>query len=130
MPDAFPFYRKRQFPTLKPASKAEIFRGSARERGYDTRWDQMSAAHRRREPLCRFCDQGGRVVLAEDVDHMIPIADDGAVHDRENLISLCRPCHNGLKRAMERFARATGQFMKLRDWCMKPETRPERFRVR
>jgi 5-methylcytosine-specific restriction endonuclease McrA len=35
------------------------------------------------------------VVLAELVDHFIPLVA-GGTHDNENLVSMCRPCH-GLK---------------------------------
>jgi 5-methylcytosine-specific restriction endonuclease McrA len=128
--EAYPVYRKRKFPALKPPPTTEKFRGSARERGYDRKWDQMSAAHRRRHPCCEFCDQEGLVVLCDDVDHMIPISDGGPVHDIMNLISLCRPHHNGLKRDLERHARVTGQIARLKDWCLKPETRPEKLRRR
>lgn len=90
----------------------------------------MSEAHRRKNPLCVFCDQLDRAVMCDDVDHMIPIADGGPIHDQSNLISLCRLHHNGLKRDLERHARATNQLARLKDWCLRPETRPDKFRGR
>jgi 5-methylcytosine-specific restriction endonuclease McrA len=131
VPEAPPVYRKTKFPRVQQRSAStERFRGSARERGYDRQWDLMSAAYRRKNPFCAFCEQDGRDILCDDVDHMIPVADDGPVHDVENLISLCRPHHNGLKRDLERYARAHGQIGLLPTWCREPETRPEKFRGR
>lgn len=69
-------------------------RGSARERGYDARWEKVRRLHLMAEPLCRMCGQAGRVMLASMVDHIVPIADGGAVLDDDNLQSLCRRCHD------------------------------------
>lgn len=129
MPDAFPIFRPRQFGPPRKSRRSERFRGSARDRGYDARWDRISLGHRRRYPFCVLCEQRGRTVLADDVDHVIPLVDGGDKYARENRQSLCRDCHNGLKRAMEQFARKTGQVDRLPDWCLKPETRPPRFRA-
>ena len=70
-------------------------RPHATARGYDGRWQKIRAAKRARDPLCELCREAGRVVLAELVDHFIPLAANGT-HDDENLVSMCRSCH-GLK---------------------------------
>lgn len=46
-----------------------------------------------REPLCAECKQGGMVVAASEVDHIIPLAD-GGTNDPENLQALCKACHS------------------------------------
>jgi 5-methylcytosine-specific restriction protein A len=44
------------------------------------------------EPHCRDCRQQGRERLADEVDHITPLAD-GGTNSQDNLRSLCRPCH-------------------------------------
>ncbi|HHW13486.1 MAG TPA: HNH endonuclease [Firmicutes bacterium] len=71
-------------------------RGSARERGYDRRWEkvrQMKLAH---DPLCERCLQAGRVTPATMVHHVRPIRQGGEVLDMANLLSVCRRCHDEL----------------------------------
>ena len=70
-------------------------RPHATARGYDGRWQRIRAIKRARDPLCEWCKEAGRVVIAELVDHYIPLAA-GGTHADENLVSMCRPCH-GLK---------------------------------
>lgn len=69
-------------------------RGSSRERGYDARWERVRRMHLAGEPLCRMCQQAGRVTLAVLVDHITPIRDGGERLDDDNLQSLCRRCHD------------------------------------
>lgn len=47
-----------------------------------------------REPICRSCEQGGRIVAAVEVDHIQPIRLGGARLDFANLQSLCHECHS------------------------------------
>ncbi len=65
-------------------------------RGYDSRWDKVRRMHLQAEPLCRRCATLGRTTPAVMVDHILPIADGGAVLDEDNLQSLCIRCH-GIK---------------------------------
>lgn len=69
-------------------------RGSARQRGYDARWEKVRRMHLAGEPLCRLCSQAGRITPAVLVDHIVPIRDGGARLDDDNLQSLCRRCHD------------------------------------
>ncbi len=80
-------------------------RGTARERGYDTSWDRVRAAFLLGKPLCVGCKAEGRVVVAQDLDHIIPFAgiNDPLRLDVSNLQGLCRVCHNR-KTAMQRHA--------------------------
>ena len=45
------------------------------------------------EPLCRECKRMGRVTAAEEVDHIVPRSEGGALYDMSNLQPLCRECH-------------------------------------
>ena len=45
-----------------------------------------------RDPLCVECERKGRVTLATEVDHRIPLAQGGTDAD-ENLQGLCHDCH-------------------------------------
>ena len=57
------------------------------------RWQRLSRAYRRRNPLCVLCRAEGYVVAAREVDHIIARRDGGAVWDERNLQSLCRTHH-------------------------------------
>jgi 5-methylcytosine-specific restriction protein A len=85
-------------------------------------------AYRRQHPFCEECEAKGVDRICDVVDHMIPLVDGGEKFDLENVWSLCNRCHNGLKRDMERFARANGLIHELPKWCRKPDTRPAKFR--
>lgn len=77
-------------------------RGSARARGYDKTWEKLRAAKLADDPLCEHCEKQGRTTPAQDVDHIIPIRERPDLRlARDNLQSLCRPCHNR-KTARER----------------------------
>lgn len=68
-------------------------------------WTLQSVAERDREPLCRLCKAAGRITAAVCVDHKVPIADGGSMHDVENLQPLCAACHRR-KSAIEARERA------------------------
>ncbi len=45
-----------------------------------------------RQPLCVLCQAQGKVTLASQRDHIIPLAEGGA-DDAANVQGLCEPCH-------------------------------------
>lgn len=71
-------------------------RGTARQRGYDHRWEKLRAWHIARHPLCEDCLLEGNVTAVDDVDHVVPFTsrNDPRRLDPTNLRSLCRPHHN------------------------------------
>lgn len=58
-----------------------------------SRWKRIRLEHLADEPLCRMCTQQSRVTLATEVDHIKPLWEGGQEYDRDNLQSLCSPCH-------------------------------------
>lgn len=78
-------------------------RGSARERGYDTRWDKARGAYLVAHPLCVCCEANGAVVAATLVDHVKPHKGDRSLFwDQANWQGLCDWCHNNVKSVIER----------------------------
>ena len=70
-------------------------RGSRHERGYNSRWARFAKAYLAQNPLCRTCQDKGRVAAAFCVDHIDgkgPLGERG--YDPTNLQPLCESCHN------------------------------------
>jgi len=82
-------------------AKAEAQRYERRQRDprtkqwYGKDWRRVSAAYRRRNPLCEMCKAAGRLRPAEEVHHMVPLAD-GGTHGEGNLQALCKRCHSAI----------------------------------
>jgi len=76
-------------------------RGSARERGYGPAWDKTRKDYALDNPLCEECLLRDIIVPVAVVDHITPLSEGGALHDSENLQSLCWSCHER-KKARER----------------------------
>ena len=72
-------------------------RGTTAQRGYDSRWNRVRALYIKRNPICENCINEGRTNKAEEVHHIIPIKQGGAKYSFDNLMSLCRTCHNKIE---------------------------------
>lgn len=96
---------------------------SSAAKGYGHRWQLARADHLRRNPLCVFCQNAGRLVPATVVDHVeahrlteAKASGDSEriaaawrrFWDRENWQSLCKPCHDSTKQRMEKSGRVAG----------------------
>jgi 5-methylcytosine-specific restriction protein A len=69
------------------------------------KWQKGRAWHLRNNPLCVFCGEKGFAVPATVVDHIKPHKGDrGLFFDASNWQSLCSPCHDGFKQALEKNA--------------------------
>ena len=91
------------------ATPANNRRLSARQRGYNTRWDKARRTHLKGEPLCRMCLAQDRVTQATVVDHIAPHrGDQGLFWDTDNWQSLCRTHHNAAKQSEERSGQTRG----------------------
>jgi len=96
MPFAPPTHRSRapshQTQIERAADKA---RGTARARGYDTKWEKARRAFLAVHPLCAEHARHDRVEPATCVDHIVPHRGDRKLFwDRKNWQSLCTPCHS------------------------------------
>lgn len=72
-------------------------RGSARERGYDARWEVERVAFLRSHPFCRRCEleTPGSIQPATVVDHVVPHKGDEVLFwDQANWQPLCKPHHD------------------------------------
>ncbi len=73
-------------------------RPSARERGYNSKWERERAAFLRLHPVCKFCG-----APSTTVDHIIRHNGDPALFwNRSNWQALCTRCHNSVKQRQER----------------------------
>jgi len=68
-------------------------RESANARGYGNSWRRLRRLVLNAEPLCRECKRNGRIMLATEVDHIVPRAN-GGTNDFDNLQPLCKSCHS------------------------------------
>ena len=59
---------------------------------YGRAWKRIRDRKIRENPLCEECLKNGVIKAAEEVHHILPLAD-GGTSERSNLISLCRSCH-------------------------------------
>jgi 5-methylcytosine-specific restriction protein A len=72
------------------------YRGTAAERGYDSRWQKYSRLYRKKNPLCVMCLDKGLIVPSQHVDHIIAVkgANDPLFYKESNHQALCAPCHS------------------------------------
>lgn len=80
----------------KPKKFSEIRRKPKRKRKTNDilynkqKWRRISRLYRIKNP---FCEIKGCNNFSDHTDHIIPIADGGALYDERNLQSLCISCH-------------------------------------
>ena len=70
-------------------------RGTAAQRGYDSKWHAARTLYLAHHPLCVMCHAEGRIVAATVVDHVVPHEGDHELFwDRANWQALCKRCHD------------------------------------
>ena len=73
------------------------------------RWRRRRRAFLQTNSLCRMCQEIGRTTLATIVDHITPHKEDERLFfDEANWQSLCRRCHDNVKREFDRTGRLRG----------------------
>lgn len=73
-------------------------RPTARQRGYDSRWEKASKGFLAKHPRCTRCGQPATIV-----HHSIPHRGDKAIFwDRSKWVPSCKPCHDGPLQSQER----------------------------
>jgi 5-methylcytosine-specific restriction endonuclease McrA len=84
-------------------------RPSARQRGYDTRWDKARRTYLASHPWCAKCAEQGKRTAATVVDHIKPHRGDQALFwDRANWQGLCKGHHDRTKQREEKRGHAIG----------------------
>lgn len=82
-------------PITKRHGDYDTFRGTAAQRGYNSRWRKARLTYLGSNPLCAHCEAQGRIVPATEVDHITPHRGDQALFwDTDNWQPLCKPCHS------------------------------------
>ena len=70
-------------------------RASASERGYDHRWRIARKKYLKEHPLCVKCQEQGKLIKADVVDHIKPHRGDKTLFwDQSNWQALCKKCHD------------------------------------
>jgi 5-methylcytosine-specific restriction enzyme A len=77
---------------------------------YNTaQWKHLRLSQLSIEPLCRFCDERGKIEPANVVDHIIAHKGKQSLFfNPNNLQSLCKQCHDKDKAVIERGALVIG----------------------
>ena len=60
---------------------------------HSKRWQVVRKMYIESHPVCEDCLKHRQFTPAEEVHHIVPLADGGAPYDESNLRSLCRCCH-------------------------------------
>ena len=68
-------------------------RSSDVNKKYGRAWKRIRDRYAREHPLCEMCKEDGRLTPTDEVHHILPVSQ-GGTHDRSNLMSLCKSCHN------------------------------------
>lgn len=55
-------------------------------------WRRLRARILAAQPLCVHCERAGRVTLATELDHRVPLSQ-GGTDDPANLDPICSDCH-------------------------------------
>lgn len=70
-------------------------RGTASQRGYDSRWNKARKSFLENNPLCVRCKAEGVIKAANVVDHITPHrGDQGLFWSLANWQALCKKCHD------------------------------------
>jgi 5-methylcytosine-specific restriction protein A len=97
MPFKPPSFRPSHLPSRAEQDRE---RGSARQRGYDSRWEKARLAFLAEHPLCVTCEAKGIIEPATVVDHVIPHRGNVDLFwDPGNWQALCVACHNAKTKA-------------------------------
>ncbi len=81
--------------------KAKLHRKpSGLQSNYNNAWAKVSINYRKAHPLCECCLHLGTMTditaggYKGCVDHMIPITRNGSMYNLDNLLALCKGCHD------------------------------------
>ena len=93
-------------PTIPKATHSRLLKAKIQRQGsgmqdvYDSNWAKTSRTYRILNPLCEVCKAVGLLVDVTPggykgcVDHMVPVSLGGNLYNRDNLLALCKSCHD------------------------------------
>lgn len=82
--------------------QADLRRGTAQQRGYDSKWSREAKSYRDDHPLCVGCMAVGRIEPSTLTDHIIPHkGDEKLFWGRSNWQALCKWHHDVVKQRLE-----------------------------
>ncbi len=64
-------------------------------------WQTKRQMQLKREPLCRYCKEQGRITAATVADHITPHKGNAEAFWNNELQSLCKHCHDSIKQRQE-----------------------------
>ena len=59
---------------------------------YGRSWKRVRNSYIKEHPFCEECFKDGKMVLAEEVHHILPVSR-GGTNEVSNLMALCQSCH-------------------------------------
>ncbi len=68
-------------------------RDPVNKKKYGRAWKRIRDSYVQAHPFCERCFERGILTPVDEVHHIVPISR-GGTHARNNLMSLCRSCHN------------------------------------
>lgn len=76
---------------------------------YGRRWERARRMFLTYHPRCRMCEERGKLMRSEVVDHIVPHRGDVDLFwDEGNWQALCASCHNSDKQKFEKTGRIEG----------------------
>jgi 5-methylcytosine-specific restriction protein A len=102
MPAKIPYHRP--FGSTRTAKDDRAYRQATSRRHLESfynsaAWRKLSRLHKLEHPLCAECERQGRVTIAQQVHHVKDLETHPELAlEWDNLESLCRSCHNGMRR--------------------------------
>ncbi|HHX19932.1 MAG TPA: HNH endonuclease [Clostridiaceae bacterium] len=60
---------------------------------YGRAWKGICDRYIRAHTLCEECKRNGRLVLSEEVHHIVPLLE-GGTNKHNNMMALCKSCHS------------------------------------
>jgi len=69
------------------------FRDPDTNKRYGRAWKKIRARFLLQHPLCEQCRLENRLTPAQEVHHIVPLAN-GGTNDEGNLMALCKSCHS------------------------------------
>lgn len=91
-------------PKKQPKQKYDNYHDVERRKIYDSdRWRRLRAWKYVCNPLCEMCLKENKTVPAEDIHHIVsfmstddPVQRTFLAYDYDNLMSLCKTCHQAV----------------------------------